>query len=102
MLESLLNKDAGHQACNLIKKRLLHRCFPCEYHENFISTYLKNLCKNSLLGIHGNSKGMYYNELRLESFSSSKWFLRPYTYFKIINFEILTLFIILYDEDKLQ
>ena len=27
MLESLLNKVTGFQACNFIKKRLQHRCF---------------------------------------------------------------------------
>ena len=28
VLESLFNKVACHQACNFIKKRLKHRCFP--------------------------------------------------------------------------
>ena len=28
MLESLFNKIAGLQACNFIKKRLQHSCFP--------------------------------------------------------------------------
>ena len=28
MLESLFNKAAALQACNFIKKRLQHRCFP--------------------------------------------------------------------------
>ena len=28
MLESLLDKVVGLQACNFIKKRLEHRCFP--------------------------------------------------------------------------
>ena len=28
MLESLFNKVAGPQACDFIKKRLQHRCFP--------------------------------------------------------------------------
>ena len=30
-LESLFNKVASPQACNLIKKRLQHRCFPMKY-----------------------------------------------------------------------
>ena len=28
MLESLFNKVAGLKACNFIKKRFQHRCFP--------------------------------------------------------------------------
>ena len=36
MLESLFNKYAGLKACNFIKKRLQHRCFPniCEIFKN--------------------------------------------------------------------
>ena len=33
VLESLSNNAAGLQACNFIKKRLLHRCFPVKYME---------------------------------------------------------------------
>ena len=36
VLESLFNKAAGHKACNFIKKRLQHRCFP-------VNTAKKNL-----------------------------------------------------------
>ena len=28
LLESLFNRVAGQKACNFIKKRLQHRCFP--------------------------------------------------------------------------
>ena len=31
VLESLFNKVAAPQACNFIKKRLLHRCFPVKF-----------------------------------------------------------------------
>ena len=31
MLKSLFNEVAGHQACNFIKKRLQHKCFPVKY-----------------------------------------------------------------------
>ena len=30
VLESLFNKVAGHQACNFIKNRIQHRCFPAK------------------------------------------------------------------------
>ena len=38
MLESLLNKVAGFQACNVIKKILRHRC---KYWEIFKKTYFE-------------------------------------------------------------
>ena len=31
VLESLFNKAAGPKACNFIKKRLQHRCFPVKF-----------------------------------------------------------------------
>ena len=37
MLESLFNNVAGPQACNVIKKRLQHRCFPVNI-EKFLRT----------------------------------------------------------------
>ena len=45
MLESLFNKVVGLQACNFIKKRFQHRCFPVNI-ENFLRTpILKNICE---------------------------------------------------------
>ena len=37
MLESLFNKVVGPQACNFIKERLQHRCFPV-IHANVLRT----------------------------------------------------------------
>ena len=31
MLEPLFNKVAGLKACNFVKKRLQHRCFPLKF-----------------------------------------------------------------------
>ena len=48
-LESFLNKS--DQACNFIKKRLQHRCFPVNI-PKFIRTYLfQNICKRLLLSV---------------------------------------------------
>ena len=49
VLEPLSNKFAGLQACNLIEKRLQHRCFPVNI-ENFLRTPItKNICEQLLL-----------------------------------------------------
>ena len=50
VLEPLSNKFAGLQACNLIEKRLQHRCFPVNI-ENFlrILPIMKNICEQLLL-----------------------------------------------------
>ena len=49
VLESLSNNAAGLQACNFIKKRLLHRCFPVKYMEFLRTPILKNICDPMLL-----------------------------------------------------
>ena len=38
MLESLFKKVPGFHTCNVIEKRLQHRCFPCKIFKN---TYFK-------------------------------------------------------------
>ena len=51
VFESLFNKLAGLKGCNLIKKRLEHRCFPVKF-TNFLRTpILNNICKRLLLNI---------------------------------------------------
>ena len=46
--EPLSNKFVGLQACNLIEKRLQHRCFPVNI-ENFLRTpIMKNVCEQLL------------------------------------------------------
>ena len=48
-LESHFYKVASLQACNVIKKDLLHRCFPVKF-EKFLKTHiLKNICERPLL-----------------------------------------------------
>ena len=47
-MESLLNKVADLKVCNVIKKRLQHRCFP-EYSEIIKSTYFVIVCEWLLL-----------------------------------------------------
>ena len=42
MLESLLNKVAGLSACNFIKKRLQHRCFPVTFAKYSRTPFLQN------------------------------------------------------------
>ena len=48
-LESLFNKAAGLLTCNLIKKRLQHRCFPVNIAKFLKTPILKNICEGLLL-----------------------------------------------------
>ena len=51
VLEFLFYKVASLQACNVIKKKLLQRCFPMKY-EKFLKTHiLKNIYERLLLCI---------------------------------------------------
>ena len=49
VLESLFNKVAGFQACNLIKKGLKHRCFLVNFVKSLKVPILKNICEWLLL-----------------------------------------------------
>ena len=51
MLESLFifNKVADLQACNFIKKRLQHRCFPVKFTKSLKTPVLKNIYERPLL-----------------------------------------------------
>ena len=49
MFGSLLNKVAGLQGCNFIKKRLQHRCFPVNIVKFLRTAILKNACERLLL-----------------------------------------------------
>ena len=42
MLEFLVNKVAGFQACNFIKKRLKHRCFSAKFGKSLRASILHN------------------------------------------------------------
>ena len=45
VLESLLNKVQGPQACHFTKKRLEHRCFPVKFAKFLRTPILKNSCE---------------------------------------------------------
>ena len=49
VLESLFNKVVGREACNFIKKRLQHRCFPMNIAKFLRTPILKNIYKRLLL-----------------------------------------------------
>ena len=49
MLESLFNKVADLQTCNVIKKRLQYRCFPVHITKSFRAAILKVICERLLL-----------------------------------------------------
>ena len=49
VLESLFNKLAELKACNFIKKRLQHRCFPVKFAKFLRTPILKNICGRLLL-----------------------------------------------------
>ena len=51
MLESLFNKVADIEACNVIKKRLQHRCFSMNIAKFLGTPILKNICERMLLKI---------------------------------------------------
>ena len=48
-MESLFNKVAAQNACNLIKKRLQHNCFPVKCKKLLRTPILKNICGRLLL-----------------------------------------------------
>ena len=49
LLESLFNKVAGFQACNFIKKRLQHWCFPVKFAKFLRTAIVKNIYERLLL-----------------------------------------------------
>ena len=51
VLESPFYKVASLQVCNVIKKRLLHRCFPVKFEKFLRTPILKNICEQLLLCI---------------------------------------------------
>ena len=44
-MQHRVKKPAGPRACNFIKKRLLHRCFPVKFAKFSRTTILKDICK---------------------------------------------------------
>ena len=51
VLESLFYKVETPQACNFIKKRLIHRCFLVKLAKFLRTPILKNICERLLLYI---------------------------------------------------
>ena len=47
MFESLCSKVAGLEACDFIKRRLQHRCFPVKLAECLRTPILKNIWEHS-------------------------------------------------------
>ena len=43
MLQSVFSKIAGEQACNVIKRRLQHKCFPVKIPQFLRTPILKNI-----------------------------------------------------------
>ena len=55
MLESLFKKVAGLKACNFIKKRPEHRCFPVNIAKFLILLNSKNNCERLLFDFYNGS-----------------------------------------------
>ena len=51
-MQSLFNKVAGHKACNFIKRRLQHRCFPVNFAKFLRTPILKNVCERASIFMH--------------------------------------------------
>ena len=51
MLESVFNKVAGLQACNFIKKRLQHGCFPVKFVKFLRTPFSDNTSRGCLLDL---------------------------------------------------
>ena len=83
MLESLFKKVAGLKACNFIKKRPQHRCFPVNIAKFLILLISENICKrllfdffnSSLLHEPKGSRSSSYDGVRLQSLSHRTRFL---------------------------
>ena len=60
LLESLLNKVAGIQVCNFIKKRLQHRYFPVKFAKFLRTPILKNIWERLLLQFLSHGSNVHY------------------------------------------
>ena len=83
MLESLFKKVAGLKACNFIKKRPQHRCFPVNIAKFLILVIWENICQRLLFDLsngsllHGpiGSRSRLYDGVRLQYLSGRSSFL---------------------------
>ena len=69
MLESLYNKTAGLQDCDLIKKKLQHRCFHVNIAKFLSAPILKNICERLRLTHHEVKQLLYPSCIQLRSWT---------------------------------
>ena len=83
MLESLFKKVAGLKACNFIKKRPQHRCFPVNIEKFLILLISKSICERLLFDFFNDlllhepkgSRSRMYDSVRLHGLSHRTSFL---------------------------
>ena len=83
MLESLFKNVAGLKACNFIKKRPQHRCFPVNITKFLLLLISENICERLLFDffngslLHGpkGSRSRMYDGVRLQDLSHRTSFL---------------------------
>ena len=84
------------RACNFLKKRLQHWCFPVKFAKILATPILKNICERLLLGFVKLSTHkfsclvlqQYFLDIcfyRLEEFFENVWMLKQMSYFSIWN-----------------
>ena len=59
-LESVFSKVAGLRACDVVKNKLRHGCFPVRFAKFFRIPILKNICRRLLLHFRHNSHHHFY------------------------------------------
>ena len=83
MLESLFKNVAGLKACNFIKKRPQHRCFPVNITKFLLLLISENICERLLFDFFNGSllhgpKGLWsrlYDGVRIQGLSHRSSFL---------------------------
>ena len=83
MLESLFKNVAGLKACNFIKKRPQHRCFPVNITKFLLLLISENICERLLFDffngslLHGpkGSRSRLHDNVRLQGLSQRSSFL---------------------------
>ena len=71
MLESLFDGAAGLEACNFIKMKLQHRCFPDNILKFLRTSILKKIWERLVLVRENPYSGMFYVVETMESPSNS-------------------------------
>ena len=73
-LESLFNKAAGLEACNVIKKRLQLWCFPLNIAKFLRTPILKNICERLLLRVPKPTSCLFLYPLETSKNESLRYF----------------------------